>query len=374
MFERSSEDLAGRGAGIGTREDLFAVLRRIGAVIDPSAGVRVKSRICLGRDGSIVHERVMPAVNSAWDRIYRPLKDALPPECYRAGMRFVALSQDADGVTVNFADATQERGDLLVGADGIYSAVRQALMPEVEPRYAGYVAWRGVLEESDLPPAIHAALFEHFTFCLPDGELMLCLPMPGRDADTSHGRRRFHRVWYRPVDYDVALPTLCTDASGRRHGVTIPPPLIRAEVIAELKAQAQAVLAPQIAALVARTAQPLLQPIFDLAAPRIATGRVALIGDAAFVARPHVGAGVTKAALDALALTETLGAGTSVAASLAEYDARRRPLGVALVAHARRLGAYLEGRQAQAAGHDPETVLRDYGAAAMPAGTLRVGF
>jgi 2-polyprenyl-6-methoxyphenol hydroxylase-like FAD-dependent oxidoreductase len=247
-------------------------------------------------------------------------------------------------------------------------------MPEVEPRYAGYVAWRGVLEESDLPPAIHAALFEHFTFCLPDGELMLCLPMPGRDAATSHGRRRFHWVWYRPVDYDVALPTLCTDASGRRHGVAIPPPLIRAEVIAELKAQAQAVLAPQIAALVARTAQPLLQPIFDLAAPRIAVGRVALIGDAAFVARPHVGAGVTKAALDALALTETLTAGTSVAASLAEYDAQRRPLGLALVAHARRLGAYLEGRQAREAGHDPETVLRDYGAAAMPADTLRGGF
>lgn len=76
-------------------------------------------------------------------------------------------------------------------------------------------------------------------------------------------------VWSRPVDYEFGLPQLCTDASGRCHGVSIPPPLIRPELIRELTERAAAQLAPQIATLVERAAQPILSPIFDLESPRI---------------------------------------------------------------------------------------------------------
>ncbi len=248
----------------------------------------------------------MPALNSAWDRIYRPLKDTLPDDSYHAGMRLDGIENEADGVTAIFADGARERGDLLIGADGIHSTVRQILMPEAAPLYAGYVAWRGILEESDLPPEIHAQLFDHFSFGLPEGELIIALPMPGRDADTRPGHRRYHWVWFRPVDYARELPDLCTDATGKCHGVSIPPPLIRPELVAEVKAHADAVLAPQLALAVARTRRLMLQPIFDLASPRVAQGRVVLVGDAAFAARPHVGAGVTKAALDAACLADAL--------------------------------------------------------------------
>jgi 2-polyprenyl-6-methoxyphenol hydroxylase-like FAD-dependent oxidoreductase len=366
VFERSAEDLAGRGAGIGTREELFAIMRRIGIAPDPSVGVRVKSRLCLDASGAVVHERVVPATNSAWDRIYRPLRDALPAACYRAGMRFERLEPGAGAVTALFAGGARETGDLLIGADGLASTVRAGLMPEVQPLYAGYVAWRGVIEESELPPAIHAQLFEHFTFCLPRGELFLSLPMPGREAETRAGRRRFHWVWFRAADVERDLPLLCTDETGHCHGVAIPPPLIRAAVIAELRAHAAAVLAPQTADIVARTPLPLLQPIYDLASPRIVAGRVALLGDAAFVARPHVGTGVTKAARDAECLTDALAAAPNIEAALAAYDRQRRAFGSALVARARALGRYLE---AHAAGRDddapqrPEIVLKEYGAA-----------
>ena len=86
-------------------------------------------------------------------------------------------------------------------------------------------------------------------FGFPDGELMLSMPMPGPDDGPHRGDRRCHFVWFRPAA-EAALAELCTDASGRSHGVSIPPPLIRPELIAALKRDADALLAPQLAALV----------------------------------------------------------------------------------------------------------------------------
>ena len=96
VFERTNGNLADRGTGIGTREELFAVMRRIGIAVDANIGVDVRSRICLDRDGTIAHELPIPAVTSSWARIYRRLRDALPAEDYRAGMPLARIDQDAD--------------------------------------------------------------------------------------------------------------------------------------------------------------------------------------------------------------------------------------------------------------------------------------
>src|SRR5262249_41106911 len=138
-------------------------------------------------------------------------------------------------------------------------------------------------------------VLRHMLFGLLDGELMLSIPMPEPRSDDD---RTCHFVWFRPVA-ENRLDELCTDASGRRHGISILPPLIRPELIAAIKRDAATLLAPQLAALVNAAPQVILQPIFDLEVPRMAFGRAALLGDAAFVARPHVASGVMKAAIDA---------------------------------------------------------------------------
>jgi 2-polyprenyl-6-methoxyphenol hydroxylase-like FAD-dependent oxidoreductase len=358
VFERARGDLAGRGAGLGTHDELFAVMRRIGIRADDSIGAEWRSRIALDRSGSIVCEVPLPGITSAWDRMYRALRKALPAQCYRSGMQLERFEQDAS-VTAHFADGSRAEGDLLIGADGVRSTVRRLLMPEVEPRYAGYVAWRGVVMEGDVPAALHAVIFHHMAFCFAESEVAFSVPI-APDDDTRRCGRRCQFVWFRPVDYEIALPRMCTDGSGRRHGIWIPPPLIRPELIRDLKQCAEARLAPQIAALVARAAHPILSPIFDLESPRITFGKVVLLGDAAFVARPHVGTGVTKAALDAQGLADALAAsGGDVAAALARYDRERRRFGGWLVARGRRLGTYLEAQHRPRGGL--QTMLREYG-------------
>ena len=345
VFERNADDLISRGAGIGTHQHLIDILRRVGIAFDDSMGVRVSRVICLDRSGATVLAKDTVRVMSGWARLYRSLREALPAPCYRLGHALARVEPDAAGVTAVFADGARERGDLLLGADGIRSTVRAQFLPDAQPVYAGYVAWRAMIDERDIPEKIRAEVCECYAFCDLEGEQCLGYPVPGRDNDTAAGRRAYNIVWYRPTDPATTLVDLCTDATGRRHGTAIPPPLIRPDVIAAIKATARALIAPQIAEIFCR-AEPFFQPIFDLESSAIAFGhpvpRVALVGDAAFVARPHVGAGVTKAALDAAALADALLAhGDDLAAALARYSREQLGFGRGLVAFSREEGAYI---------------------------------
>ena len=298
---------------------------------------------------------------SGWSRLYRALLDALPAASYRFGKRLTRVEQNASGVTAIFADGTRERGDLLVGADGLRSTVRGQFLPEVEPVYAGYVAWRAVLDEADLPPALWRDVVDLYAFCLPDGEQLISYAVPGRDNDTAVGRRAYNIIWYRPTDA-ATLADISTDAAGRTHAAGIPPPLIRPEVIARIKADAKRLIAPQIAAILERTT-PFFQPIYDLDSPRMVFARVALAGDAAFVARPHAGAGTTKAALDAACLADSIAAaGGDLTAALARYERRQLPFGKAMVALNRDEGAYLSAQIKPKAERRGAELHRDLGA------------
>lgn len=129
-------------------------------------------------------------------------------------------------------------------------------------------------------------------------------------------------------------------------------------------------MSPILAAIVTRANQPLLQSISDMEAPQLVFGRVALLGNSAFVARPHVVAGTTKAALDAKGLADALDAcDGNIDMALERYERERREFGHAIVAHSRYLGAYLEAqlkpvseRSGVELHRDPKQVMREYGA------------
>jgi 2-polyprenyl-6-methoxyphenol hydroxylase-like FAD-dependent oxidoreductase len=365
VYERAAEQLAGRGAGIVAQPELKAALRALGLDPDRDLGVEVPWRLMFARDGRVTHRMPIAQTMTAWDRVFHLLKAALPEANYHGGKELRRVEQ-GDRVIAHFADGSAEEGDLLVGADGIRSTVRQQYLPAVAPLYAGYTAWRGLIPEAAFPPALHAQLFEHFAFCLPDNEQMLGYPVAGPDNDLRLGHRRYNVVWYRPASESQELPRLLTDEAGRTHTLSIPPPLIAREVVAAMREAAARVLAPQFNAMVTLCEQPFLQPIYDLEVPRMAFGRVAIVGDAAFVARPHIGAGVAKAADDALALADALAANPDVEEALKQFEMPRLNAGQRIIARTRHLGAYVQAdlktdaeREYAARHRTPEAVLAE---------------
>ncbi len=339
VFERQTADLADRGGGIATQDALWDVLD--GAGIHERPGVRLRRRVVFAADGSVLAERAVDEVVSSWDSLYELLRRAFTEADYHRGRAVEGFRQDADTVTVTLEGGREVTGHLLVAADGAGSAVRGQLMPEVQSEYANYVAWRGLVAEGDLDPGAHA-LLDAFSFCTPPGEQMLSYTIPGPDGEEAPGQRRHNFVWYRPAAPGPALADLLTDADGEEHSPNIPPDKIRPDVIEALREHAGAVLSPAYAALVRSVEHPFLQPVADHCSPRLAFGRVVLIGDGAALARPHVGSGTTKALEDAAALARALAATDDVAGAVRAYEAERLPVIRAMVEQGRWLGTHLD--------------------------------
>ena len=361
LLEKAGGSLDGRGAGIVTHGRLLDALRAVGVAVDGGLGVAVQARVALGADGGVLARRDYPQLLTSWSRLYALLSAALPAGVAQQGRAVLRVAQRDTGVQAVCSDGQVFEADLLVASDGIRSTVRGQLAPDVQPLYAGYVAWRGVCDEAVLSRHTRETLFPHFGFGLPEGEQMIGYPVAGPGHATAVGARRYNFVWYRPADEAQALPRLMTDADGQQHPAGIAPQQVNWREIAAMRLAGRSLLAPQWAEVLEKTAMPFLQPIHDLASERLAFGRVVLMGDAACVARPHGGMGVTKAGEDALALVEAIARHGATPAAGQAFEAARLAPGLAVVQRGRRLGAYLQARAAGASGATREAleVLQD---------------
>jgi 2,6-dihydroxypyridine 3-monooxygenase len=339
VFERSSAALQARGAGIAALDTTLRYLTERGG--------RQRADVCsstgwirfLRPDGSVQHEERHQYLFSSWNTIYRSLLGLFDPGRYLLGSEVTGFSQSGGAVRVTLADGTGADADLLIGADGVSSLARARLLPEVSPSYSGYVAWRGTLPERALAPATRLLLGDAITYQVLKDSHVLVYPIPGPRGALTAGDRLVNFVWYVNVAAGEELDELMTGRDGLRRAVSLPPGATAESAVTAMRQAAAGEFAPPIAEVVTGVDEPFVQVVYDIAVPRMAFGRVCLIGDAAFAVRPHAAAGTAKAAADGWALAEALvAAGGDVPAALTRWERQQLALGRALLARCREIG------------------------------------
>jgi 2-polyprenyl-6-methoxyphenol hydroxylase-like FAD-dependent oxidoreductase len=337
VYERVAGPMETRGAGIVVQGELIDLLRTHGADALPTTHCTV--RRYLNPEGGDGEEQRAPQDFTSWEAIYRTLAAAFATDRYHRGATLTDFG-DSEGVVQAHIDGHGlVEVDLLVAADGAQSSIRRRFLPDLVSTYAGYVAWRGTLDEAEAPPELVRFFDDAFTFCeaRSAGHILVYF-IPGDAADTTPGKRRLNWVWYVGIG-EADLPRLLIDRDGRQHHASLPFGGTPDSAIRDLRDLARREVHPMLAALVAATPQPFLQTIVDVVPARTVFGRVCLLGDAAFVVRPHTAGATAKAARDATTLARALKrAGRNVDAGLGSFEETQIEFGRGLVDYGVALG------------------------------------
>lgn len=338
IFERTPTDLDGRGGGIVLQPDTLRWFEECSSQHPETVSTSTHFVQYLGADNTVVHREEAPWSYTSWGTFYRALLTDFGTEHYHLGEYAAGFDQDADGVEVRFTSGRVERADLVVFADGITSPSRRRISPESRLEYSGYVGWRGTVPERDVTAETFELLRDSISYSFGPHTHINVYPIPSPDGGLSEGTRLLNYVWYRNVAEGHALDELMTDKRGFIAGVSLHPGQVQDRFVDEMRSAAVQVLAPAAAEVVLRTEQPYLQAVYDVGAHQMATGRVALVGDAASAARPHAAAGTAKAAANAWALYDALSESSDIAEALAKWEPGQLELAQRLLRRVKEMG------------------------------------
>jgi 2-polyprenyl-6-methoxyphenol hydroxylase-like FAD-dependent oxidoreductase len=307
------------GAGVVLGANAMQALHRLGLHDAVRAkGYPVTSLALRGRRGQVLNEtdttpftQRLGFENLAIHRValQRVLLAALPAGTVQLGKALTHFAAYPGSVTAHFADGSSATADALLASDGIRSRVRRQLLPDSQPRYAGYTCWRAVIDGSSLN-----------------------LPA-GKSSEIWGGRAG--RFGYVPLADGQLYWFACINSAQPDN------PKFRAFTVADLSRHFAALPAP-VGPILALTCdeQLLWNDILDLKPlARFAFGRVLLLGDAAHATTPNMGQGAGQAVEDALALATCLAAQPSnPKAAFQDFEARRRPRTTRIVEQSWQLG------------------------------------
>jgi 2-polyprenyl-6-methoxyphenol hydroxylase-like FAD-dependent oxidoreductase len=339
VHEKVPVPLSGRGAGIATYDELADLVFKA-TNNNNVLGTTAKSRVSLDINGKIINSYDYPQVYTSWQYLFSILREQISNDDYFMGDDCIKIEQNEDKAIAFFENGKKKETDLIIVANGIKSELRTYVDNKAYPQYAGYVGWRGVVNEEEISKNSLEILSNYFIVVLPYNQQIASYPIAGEGKNPFKiGERRINWIWYKPVPQN-SLQEILLGKSGQQFEDGIPPNEIRKEIVNDLFKEAEAKLPPQLVELVKITKQPLIQPIFDLQSMKMKNGRVVTIGDAAFAARPHVGMGVTKAAMDAFTLSEHLEDSSNLD-DLDKWEHSRLKESQFIVNRSRKLGQYL---------------------------------
>lgn len=319
ILERhASARVRGSGAGIVLGKSIREFLSRFSPNHQLET-VASDGHFFLDRAGTIVRTVEKHQETTSWDQLYLIARETFDggevESKYLEGhtVTKVDVRIEDSKVEVSYTDADgmlkREEVDLLLGADGAFSALRRSLLEDVAPSYAGYVAWRGIVVEDELAPTIFHLCLNKLVFYNSLGCQMVVYVVPGEE-----GKRYVNWVWYCDSEEDsLPSPALMAGNDGSVHRVTLQAGQVRPEVWHRQKKLAQEALPPQFYEIVQSTRRPFVQAIWDVISPQnfFHEGKVILIGDALAGLRPHTGAGTEQAAFHSLTLEKLLNGSAS---------------------------------------------------------------
>lgn len=317
VYERA-DAIEPAGVGIGVPTNGMAALDRLGlAEAVEARGVPLAELVLRSPDGTVLRtDDLSPLVEQFGHStvsirrtaLREILVDALEPGTLRLGKRCVGFDQSADGVTVRFADGTEAAGDVLVGADGIRSAIREELFPASEPRHSGETCYGGVAD-FDLPRSIERTSWDvwggaaEFSFApVAPGRVTWYAPITGHEKGRDEeATATIERLCERYADFPDPIPTLLANTD------------------------AESVIHTDLADV-----SP-LETWWH--------GRTVLLGDAAHAALPSLGQGAAQALEDALVLADELvdSDPSNPSAAFRAYERARKPRAETVVSQARRV-------------------------------------
>lgn len=338
IFERASTALEDRGAGIVVLPITERYLQRHRQE-DKRVSIELANWAYVDKDGNVISSHADHYRFAAWSTLYRALLEAFGRDRYHFDHEVTGFHEHGDTVTARFANGSSTSGDMLVFSDGFSSTGRSILLPVVKPEYAGYVALRGTAPEASLSSRAQAILEDSMVYQVLHKGHILVYAIPGPNGETSPPQRDINFVWYRNYPEGEPFKDLMRDQDGVLHTGTMPPGSIRSEHVEEIRTSARRDLAPALLEVVMACDKPLIQAIFDVASPRMAFGRVCLIGDGATTLRPHIAAGQAKACADGWALRDALASSNGdIEQALAQWEPQQLALAHRALARSRAMG------------------------------------
>jgi 2,6-dihydroxypyridine 3-monooxygenase len=343
VFERSNAFLEGRGAGIISHAITIRYPRECAEFSLEDLSFKPSWCRYMDAQGNVATESRCNFRVSSYGALYRALLHCFGRERYHLGRSIVGFRQSGSEVTVSLSDNDVINADLLVCADGINSTAKKLLVPSASPEYAGYFAWRGTIGSENVSRDTFSYFEDAITyFVMSDGHI-LTYPIVVRHRATGQMRRLINWLWYRNMPKGRELNDLLTDRRGVLRDTSLAYASLQEGHVARMRQDSRSAFPPVLSELVVKTEEPFIQAIFDSVTPAMAFGRVCIMGDAAFVARPHAAAGTAKAAEDAWQLGKAFTESESgVVAALKSWEERQLACGRQLVNRAREIGNRLQ--------------------------------
>lgn len=302
ILERSSGELKGRGAGITLPIPLVNKCIELNLFDDDIPHLPLDTRIFFRKSfhthqAEKIWEQPLNAFTLNWMDVYRNLRNRLHLVDFRSSVEVINIQKKSDDrYYLETASRMYFDADIVIAADGVESTIRKQLLPENIETYVGYIAWRGVLENTTLQLDKQ---IPYYVF--PSGHLLFY--RIAADGYEHTGETLLNWVMYEVTPMDI-LSSRLTDYKNIHHTRSIPPKALHEEQRQYLHNFAHQQLPPMIAEIICDTPHPFIQAVFDAQIQPYEDNQILFMGDAATTLRPHSGSGVMKALSHSIDLYE----------------------------------------------------------------------